>query len=227
MYFTVFTHNNIPTAAGLASSASGYAALVLALDRMFNLGLGLPSLSVLARMGSGSACRSLFDGFVLWNRGTRADGMDSYAEKIQAQWPGLCIGIVNITRNEKPIGSREAMNRTVASSQFYKQWPGRVKDDLAALQNAIRSKDFELLGRTSEANALAMHATMIETWPPVLFWQPETIAVFQKVWELRNKRVAVYFTIDAGPNVKLLFQTKDSDMIENEFTDFQTVKPFG
>lgn len=227
IYFTMETKNNIPTAAGLASSASGFAALVTALNELFNMQLDKKELSILARLGSGSACRSLYDGFVEWHAGTRSDGMDSYAESLTNSWPDLRIGILTVTEKQKPKSSREAMAQTVKTSLFYRKWPERVKYDLAAIKEAIKSGDFELLGQTSESNALAMHATMIETLPAVFYWLPETIRVFHRVWELRQNRIPVYFTIDAGPNVKLLFSKESENRIKEELPDLQIVKPFG
>lgn len=227
MFFKVETINTIPTGAGLASSASGFAALVCALRELFNLELDNRQLSILARLGSGSACRSLYNGFVEWRAGERADGMDSYAEPLSDIWPELRLGIVMLTEQEKPHSSREAMNLTTATSELYKQWPAKVEKDMAALKTAIAGKDFSLLGKTAESNALAMHATMLDSWPPVLYWLPETIAVFNQVWELRRQSIEVYFTIDAGPNVKLLFLEQEKNRVEKEFKNIYIIAPFG
>ncbi len=226
-FFTIETENNIPTAAGLASSASGYAALVMAINDLLGGVLSKDQLSVLARMGSGSACRSIYQGFVLWNRGELDNGMDSFAKRLSFDWPGFCIGIVHVTESEKPVSSRDAMNRTVDTSVFYENWPKRVENDLDAILTALKVQDFDLLGKTSESNALAMHATMIDTWPPVLYWQPETVAVFHKVWQMRAQGIPVYITIDAGPNVKLLFQSSNLSDIQTIFNDITVIQPFG
>ena len=227
IFFKVDTKNNIPTAAGLASSASGFAALVSALDQLFNMQLDKKELSILARLGSGSASRSLYDGFVEWHAGTRKDGMDSYAEPISNTWPELRIGVLTITEKQKPKSSREAMAQTVQTSFFYRVWPDRVKQDMAAIKEAIISRNFQLLGQTSESNALAMHATMIETLPAIFYWLPETIHIFHRVWVLRQKQIQVYFTIDAGPNVKLLFLQESENRLKQEFPDIKIIKPFG
>ncbi|MBN2411243.1 diphosphomevalonate decarboxylase [candidate division KSB1 bacterium] len=225
-FFSVDTKNNIPTAAGLASSASGFAALAGVLNRLFKMELDKKELSVLARLGSGSACRSVYDGFVEWHAGARDDGMDSYAESLKAAWPELRIGIMTVSEKQKPKGSREAMAQTVKTSFFYRNWPDRVIHDLTAIKEAINGRNFELLGETSESNALAMHAAMIESSPAIFYWLPETIRIFHRVWELRQKLVPVYFTIDAGPNVKLLFLQGIENRIIKEFPDLQIVKPF-
>ena len=225
IFFKVQTSNNIPTAAGLASSASGFAALVLALNDLYNWGLSRKELSILARLGSGSASRSLFAGFVLWHAGSAADGLDSFAEPLPQTWPELRIGLVTVTEAQKPISSRQAMKRTVQTSALYKAWPTKVEQDLANIQKAIREKDITLLGRTAESNALAMHATMLGAQPPVLYWLPETISIVHRVQALRRQDVPVYLTIDAGPNVKLLFE-KETEKQLGEFKFSHVVEPF-
>ena len=226
-YFKVETRNTIPTAAGLASSASGFAALVLALNDLAGWDLNSRELSVLARIGSGSACRSIYDGFVLWRRGDRDDGLDSFAERLDVEWPGLCIGVVNISHAQKSIGSTQAMNRTTETSLFYKVWPERVDGDIRGMLQALETHDFDDLGRIAESNALAMHATMIESWPPVLYWQPETVNTLHKVWALRQAGLSVYLTMDAGPNVKLLFLEENIADVDKAFNGITIIKPFG
>jgi len=208
-YFNVDIVSTVPIAAGLASSACGFAAMALALDKFFSWQLSSQQLSMLARLGSGSACRSIWPGFVEWHAGEREDGMDSYAEPLSVQWPELCIGLMIVSDKEKTIGSREAMQRTIETSELYKSWPQKVAHDLVILKKAIQEKDFDLLGKTAESNALAMHATMLSAWPPVSYYLPETISAMHRVWQARAEGVPVYFTQDAGPNLKLLFVDKD------------------
>lgn len=216
-HFKIQTENNIPTGAGLASSASGFASIILALNELFDWQLSKKELSILARMGSGSACRSLWSGFVKWNRGEREDGMDSYAEKLPYEWPELRIGLLIISEKEKSIGSREAMNRTVSTSKIYQKWPQQVAQDLKKIEQAIREKDFELLGETAEANAIAMHATMHDAFPPIHYDLPETLQLKNKIWKLRQKGFPIYFTQDAGPNLKLLFLQSQTEAIKKQF----------
>lgn len=226
IHFEIETSSNIPTAAGLASSASGFAALTLALNNFFQWQLTPTELSIMARLGSGSACRSIWQGFVEWHAGSREDGMDSFAEPINQQWAELCIGLNILSSQEKPIGSRDAMKRTVETSPFYSAWPNKVKEDLHLLKQAITQKDIILLGKTAESNALCMHATMMSTWPPVVYALPETISSMRKVWELRQQGVNVYFTQDAGPNIKLLFLQQDSAIIKENFNPMEILQPF-
>lgn len=222
----VNTENNIPTAAGLASSASGFAALMLALNQFYNLNLTDAELSACARMGSGSASRSIFTGFVEWQMGHRDDGMDSHAVVLDKPWPDLRIGLVKVTTAEKKVDSRAGMQRTVESAHLYQSWPLQAAADLEKLHLAIEQQDFMLLGETAEQNALSMHATMIASWPPLLYWQPESVAAMHKIWDLRVQGLQVYFTMDAGPNIKLLFQQQDEAALLEAFPELEVVAPF-
>jgi diphosphomevalonate decarboxylase len=226
-FFELQARNTVPTAAGFASSASGFAALAKALDGLFGWGLGVRELSILARLGSGSAARSLEDGFVEWQAGTAADGMDSYAERLDVEWPELRVGAVVLCADEKPVGSREGMKRCVETCEFYREWPGRVARDLAALKGAIAHKDFAGLGAVAEANALAMHALMAATRPPIVYALPETVAAMRKIWAARAAGLGLWFTMDAGPNVKLLFEAQDEAAVREVFPGVEVVAPFG
>lgn len=226
IHFLIDTQTNIPTAAGLASSASGFAALVLALDKLFSWALKPHDLSILARLGSGSACRSIWQGFVEWQVGHRLDGMDCYAVPITHTWPDFCIGLLIVSQQEKYLGSREAMQRTVATSVFYSAWSRKVNHDLAIIKRAINQHDFPALGCAAESNATAMHATMLSAWPPILYALPATVSAIRQVWDLRAQGLSLYFTQDAGPNLKLLFLTKDRDTIQREFPTVEIIQPF-
>jgi len=225
--FEVRTENNIPTAAGLASSASGFAALVLALDDLAGWGLDKQRLSMLARLGSGSASRSVYDGFVQWHAGTEANGMDSFSEKLDAEWPEFRIGILELSDAKKPVGSRDGMNRTVETSELYKSWPEQANADLGLIRRAIEVRDFSVLGATTERNALSMHATMMSAWPPLIYLQPASIEMIHKVQLLRADGLEVYLTIDAGPNIKLLFLEENEDVVADSFPGLKTINPFG
>jgi len=225
-FFEVRTKNNIPTAAGLASSASGFAALVKALDQLLGWGFNPRELSMLARLGSGSAARSLYEGFAVWHAGVRADGMDSYAEAFSEPWKNLCVGILEVSNVRKKTGSTDGMNRTVETSELYEAWPAQADCDFDELRTAIAAQDFPMLGKTAENNALAMHATMLAAWPPLCYWKPQTLALMQKVWQARENGLEIYFTIDAGPNLKLLFLKQDQSAVKALFPKVQIVNPF-
>ncbi|WP_246506119.1 diphosphomevalonate decarboxylase [Kistimonas asteriae] len=224
--FRVDTVNTIATAAGLASSASGFSALTRAVAGVQGFSLDDGALSILARLGSGSACRSIFEGFVRWHKGEAVDGMDSCAAPLSQVWPGLRLGVLTLTGSAKKVGSREGMARTVESTPLYSAWPVQAEADIAILEEAIAARDFEQLGATAEHNALTMHATMIASWPPLLYWEPESVAVMQKVWQMREDGVPVYLTMDAGPNVKLLFEAQVEGSIRQAFPDVEVVKLF-
>lgn len=217
---------NIPVAAGLASSASGFASLVCSLNDLFDWKLSLRDLSILARLGSGSAARSLWSGFVEWHAGMQPDGMDSFGEPLEVEWPMLCVGILPISKKQKPISSTDAMQQTMDSSQLYNSWPKKVSQDMSFLHQALQLKNFSLLAGTAESNALTMHATMLSSWPPICYFLPETIAAMQKVWELRHAGLELYFTQDAGPNLKLLFQDRDISTVLEHFPEVDVVKVF-
>lgn len=219
-------HSNIPIAAGLASSACGFASIVMALDELFDWNLSPKELSILARLGSGSASRSIWPGFVEWHKGERADGMDSYGESFAEEWPELCIGLLVVNNQEKSVSSREAMQRTVMTSALFSAWPAKVNQDMEIIKQAIISRDFALLGKTAESNATTMHATMLSAWPPINYSVPETLLGMQETWRLRQQGLSVYFTQDAGPNLKLLFLEKDKNEILSHFPNVEIVQPF-
>lgn len=225
-FFEVRTKNNIPTAAGLASSASGFAALVKALDQLMGWGFNPRELSMLARLGSGSASRSLYDGFAVWHAGQRPDGMDSYAELIDAPWDSLRIGILEVSKVRKKVGSTEGMNRTRETSELYEAWPKQAACDYDELRTAVAAQDFPMFGKTAENNALAMHATMMAAWPPLCYWKPQSVSLMQKVWAAREQGMELYFTMDAGPNLKLLFLKENQAAVKKLFPKVQIVKPF-
>ncbi|HEY5718431.1 MAG TPA: diphosphomevalonate decarboxylase [Motiliproteus sp.] len=222
----VETWNTIPTAAGLASSASGFAALAKAVDQLLGLNATEAQLSAFARLGSGSASRSIFSGFVAWEMGVREDGMDSIAHPLAARWPALRIGLLTVAEAAKPVGSRAGMQRTTETAHLYQSWPLQAAIDIEKIRSAIDNHDFELLGHTAEQNALSMHATMIASWPPLLYWQPASVAAMQQIWALREQGLPLYFTMDAGPNIKLLFEVEHQAAVESAFPGVQIVTPF-
>lgn len=225
-YFKIETINTIPIAAGLASSASGFAALTLALNDFFGWELENKALSILARLGSGSAARSLWNGFVQWNAGTSDDGMDSFAEKLPYTWPELRVGLLIVSSSEKSLSSREAMQRCQETSPFYQMWPAHVAHTIDSLQQALIQKDLRVLGLAAEQNALAMHSTMHTSNPAFSYWQADTLSAMQKVWLLRQKEVPLYFTEDAGPNLKLLFTEETTAQVLDQFPTVEIIKPF-
>lgn len=220
------TINTIPTAAGLASSASGFAALTLALDAAFGLDLPKPTLSMLARIGSGSASRSLWHGFVEWQRGKDADGSDSLAHPLDVIWPDFRIAIVPVDTGPKSQSSRDGMNHTTATSPLYQVWPEQAEIDCTTIREAVLEKNFETLGATAEANALAMHATMMAARPALVYLKPQSWQILDEVKESRTAGHAIYATMDAGANVKLLFLSQDEAHVKEAFPTADIIRPF-
>ncbi|MEV0253813.1 diphosphomevalonate decarboxylase [Streptomyces sp. NPDC050732] len=214
----VDTENTVPTGAGLASSASGFAALAVAAATAYGLDLDAVALSRLARRGSGSASRSLFGDFVVWHAG-RETGTDeeadlsSYAEPVPTGplAPALVVAVVNA--GPKDVSSRAAMRRTVDTSPLYEPWAASSKDDLADMRGALGRGDLEAVGEIAERNALGMHATMLAARPAVRYMSPASLTVLDSVLQLRRDGVAAYATMDAGPNVKVLCHDADADRV--------------
>jgi diphosphomevalonate decarboxylase len=201
----VTSSNNFPTGAGLASSASGFAALVTAASAALGLELSPRELSVLARFGSGSAARSVFGGFVEMHAGTAADGSDSYAEPLldAAAWP-LEVVIAVTAKGEKEVGSRSGMTRSAEFSPYYSAWVAAQPADLAAARRAIAARDFDALGEVAEHNCLKMHAAALAARPGLVYWNGATVECLHAVRRLRAEGLPVFFTVDAGPQVKAI-----------------------
>ena len=215
----VISQNFVPTAAGLASSASGLAALAGACNEALKLGLDDQALSRLAPRGSGSACRSIFGGFVEWEKGH--DDQSSYAHPISSDGFEDHLAMVFLLLNEqkKDVSSRDGMRRTVETSSFYQGWLDSVEADLYQLKQAIKTKNFQLLGETMEQNGLKMHGTTLAARPPFTYWSPDSLKAMQAVRDLRNQGIPCYFTMDAGPNVKVLVQKDHLDKVKTTFSD--------
>ncbi|SDK34488.1 diphosphomevalonate decarboxylase [Cryobacterium psychrotolerans] len=210
-YAVVSSTNNFPTGAGLASSASGFAALAVAAAGASGLTLADRELSILARHGSGSAARSIFGGFAEMHAGVAADGSDAYAEQLlePADWP-LSVAVAITERGEKSINSTIGMGESATTSPFYQAWQDSAADDLAEMRAAIAARDFARLGELSEYNCLKLHALMLSTRPALIYWNAATVAAMHVVRGLRADGVPAYFTIDAGPQVKVLCLPADS-----------------
>jgi diphosphomevalonate decarboxylase len=212
----VSTTNSVPTAAGLASSAAGFAALALAASRAAGLHLSQAKLSELARRGSGSAARSIFGGFVEMSAGKLADGSDAVAHGLADEnaWDiRLCVAIT--ASGEKAIGSTAAMDLTARTSPYYSAWIDSVGSDLAEARAAVAARDLERLGGVAERSATRMHACALAADPHILYWNAGTLAVVATVKDLRARGTAAYFTIDAGPHVKVLCSAADAPIVES------------
>lgn len=201
----VRSSNTVPTGAGLASSASGFAALAVAAAAAYGLDLDEPALSRLARRGSGSASRSLVPNVALWTEG---DDATSYAREVPA--PLMAMVVVTLDAGVKHVSSRVAMRRTVETSPFFPAWVTSTRASLDEMVAACAASDFTRIGELTEANALRMHATMQGAEPAIRYLSPGSIALFDRVVALRAEGVAAYATADAGPNVAVICPPDDA-----------------
>ncbi|VDG19748.1 diphosphomevalonate decarboxylase [Lactobacillus plantarum] [Lactiplantibacillus mudanjiangensis] len=215
----VKTANHVPTSAGLASSASGFAALAAAGSRAAGLNLSPTELSRLARRGSGSATRSVFGGFVEWHAGH--DDASSYAEPLQdpIDWDIQMIAVV-LQATKKPISSTAGMARVVATSPYYSAWVKTAHRDLARMRKAILKKDLNAVGRIAETNAMRMHALNLSADPAFNYFTPDTLTAIKVVQDLRANGINCYYTLDAGPNVKIICASTDTAAIMAAFKPY-------
>ncbi|MBM4195564.1 MAG: diphosphomevalonate decarboxylase [Gammaproteobacteria bacterium] len=198
----VTSANDFPTGAGLASSASGFAALAVAADRSLGLGLSLADLAEVARIGSGSAPRSLFGGFALL-RNEPDGGVRCEPWLAAADWPLRVVVAITAT-GPKATSSRDGMAASRDSSPLYREWVRSHDADLAAGMAAVRQRDFAALAAVAERSCLKMHAVMFTTEPALIYWEPATVDCLQEIRKLRQRGTPVFFTIDAGPQVKAI-----------------------
>ncbi|MDX1403522.1 MAG: diphosphomevalonate decarboxylase [Woeseiaceae bacterium] len=209
---------NFPIAAGLASSASAFAALVVAADKAAGVGRDALALARLAAQTSGSAARSLFGGFVE----LEAEASDIEVRSIADAdaWPLEVVVAVTAT-GQKPLGSGEAMIRSAKTSPFYSSWLERQAADIGIARDAVVARDFEKLAAVSEHNCLKMHSVMWASRPPIVYWSSATLSAMQTVRQLQQGGHAVFFTIDAGPQLKAICLPSEGEVVRSalEATD--------
>ncbi|API88752.1 diphosphomevalonate decarboxylase [Marinilactibacillus sp. 15R] len=210
--------NYVPTAAGLASSASGLAALAGAASAAAGLNLSSKELSRLARRGSGSASRSIYGGFVEWEKGTNDE--TSFAHPIDnADWDIGMLFII-VKQAKKDVSSRDGMQRTVATSPFYDGWLATLDQDLTDIKISIAEQSINKVGAIAERNALKMHATTLGAQPPFTYWTADSMLAMEAVRTLRKEGYSVYFTMDAGPNVKVICKQSEMSKIKKALMSY-------
>jgi diphosphomevalonate decarboxylase len=208
----VESHNNVPMAAGLASSASAFAALAGAASTAAGLSLSRRDLSRLARRGSGSATRSIYGGLVEWQKGT--NDKDSYAIPVmeKVDFPIEMMAVL-INTKKKKVSSRSGMQLSVTTSPYYDVWRQVVAADMVAIKKAIDQRDINAIGHIAEENALRMHALTLSADPGYTYFNAETLTIINAVKDLRARGINCYYTMDAGPNVKIIYDRKDRQAI--------------
>jgi diphosphomevalonate decarboxylase len=201
----VVSSNNFPTASGIASSASGFAALAEALAAAFQI-TNPKEKSILARLGSGSACRSVLGGFVKWQKGERDDGEDSYSLQIapREHWSELVDVLAIVSKKEKKVGSRAGMKQTVATSELYSRRIEALEKRIPEMEAAIKNKDFEKLALGIMRDSNSMHSVMLDTEPPILYLNDVSREIIYAIGEYNEGGVKAAYTFDAGPNSHMI-----------------------
>ena len=211
--------NNFPTAAGLASSASGVASIVVAINELFNLNLSEKELINAAILGSGSAPRSLYSGFVYLNKKNYS------CETIldSNQWP-LKIIICQTSSDRKLVSSRDGMRISKSTSSYYKDWVNDQDNDIKKALKAIKMKDFDLLGEVSEDNCKKMHKVMETSKPPLIYRNATSHLCIQKIEEMKVNDIGIFHTIDAGPQVKIICKAQHADQVISEMKSIPNIQ---
>ncbi len=218
----IVSENNFPTAAGLASSAAGFAALVKAIANLYELPASPTELSRIARQGSGSACRSLFGGYVGWEQGSASDGSDSTAFQVAPaeHWPTMRAVILVVSAAKKGVSSTTGMQTTVAtSSLFASRASVTVPKRMQEMQKAIHGKDFEAFGKITMMDSNSFHATCLDTYPPIFYLNDVSraaIKVVESINAAAGEIIAAY-TFDAGPNAVIYYLEENEKEVAGLF----------
>jgi len=220
--------NCFPTEAGFASSAAGISALVFAALKASGLKIPLREISILARLGSGSACRSVFGGFVEWKKGKKKDGSDSLAFQFapSSHWPDLRNLITVVSPEKKKVSSRAGMKRTVKTSILY---PARLRYLpllIKKVKKAILNRDFQTLAELVMRESDNLHAVMLDTWPPLFYLNDVSKQIIYAILDLNQKegKNIAFYTFDAGPNAHVFTLKKYEDKVKKTLLKIQGVK---
>lgn len=208
------TENNFPTGSGLASSASGFAALTTALNRHFSLGFSKTELSSVARQGSASSARSIFGGIVSLQGPT----WEATLVEKKDYWP-LKVVIAKTSYERKKISSSEGMELTRQTSPYYDPWVKQAQRDFRECLLAIKDRDFEKVADLSERSCLKMIGAMLSTSPPLIYWNPVTLECVQTIRKMRNTGTPVFFTTDAGPQIKAICTAESVEEVTSSLSE--------
>ena len=201
-FVRIDTKNNMPTAAGLSSSSSGLSALVKACNAYFQLGLNRKELALEAKFASGSSSRSFYGPLAAWDK----DSGEIYPVETDLK---LSMIMLVLEDQKKPISSRDGMKLCVETSTTFEEWIRQSEQDYKDMLIYLKENDFEKVGALTEKNALAMHATTKTANPPFSYLTDASYEAMDFVRQLREQGESCYFTMDAGPNVKVLCLEKD------------------
>lgn len=223
-YARVVTKNTFPKGAGSAASASGFAALTVAGFAALGVSLSEKELTIVSRMGSGSACRSIPDGFVEWIKGDSSETSFAYSLHGHDYWD-VRDALIIIDSSMKKISTTDGME-TIGTSPYLSDRLTALPRRIERCKKALDEKNFKALGEVTEEDCVDMHKVMQSQVPPVVYWRDETIAIMNAVRKWRDEGLTVYFTIDAGPNVHLVYEGKDESIVREKIatlTGVQTV----
>jgi len=218
----VVTIANFPRGTGLSSSASGFAALTVAASKAAGLTLSEKELSILARQGSGSACRSIPDGITEWLDGETSE--TSYAVSLYPpQYWDLCDVVAVVSVGRKDVATSEGM-KLAQKSPFFQTRRLYMKEKISLCKKALAEKNFQVFGELIEAEALELHAIMLTSTPSLIYWTPGTLRIMKlcKVW--RNEGIPVYFTINTGQDIHLICEKPTVDVLKKKLADVEEVK---
>jgi diphosphomevalonate decarboxylase len=218
----VVTTLNFPPSTGLSSSASGFAALTLATSYALGLNLSEKELSILARQGSGSACRSIPDGFVEWIDGNSSESSYSISLYPPDYW-NLKDIVVVVTSDKKEIPTTQGM-KGIKKSPFYQTRMLNIKQKIRLCKESLKNRDFEKLGQLSESEALEMHAVMITQQPPLIYWTSGTLQLMKYVQKWRREGILCYFTINTGQNIHLLCDPESVEKVKSKLSGIEGIK---
>ena len=230
MHLVIVSENNFPTAAGLASSAAGFAALVRAIANLYELPQSPKELSLIARQGSGSACRSLMGGFVAWRAGSKDDGTDSLAEEVApaSHWPEIRALILVVSPDKKAVGSTLGMQTTVQTSTLFPERASTiVPRRMREMEKAIEEKDFESFAKITMQDSNSFHACCLDSWPPIQYLTDASRSAMDAVHTANRKagKLIAAYTFDAGPNAVIYYLEENAAKVAGVFRSLLPMVP--
>ncbi len=217
----VVTNNNFPTGTGLSSSASGFAAFTVAGAKAAGLSLSEKELSILARQGSGSACRSIPDGFVEWLDGNTSDTSYSVSLYPPSYWD--IVDVVAIVSKEKKIVPTTEGQKLVGSSPFFPIRLEKIKNKIKLIKEYIAEKNFQAFGEVLEAEALELHSIMLTSKPSLIYLLPASLKIMHLVKKWRADGLQVYFTVNTGQDIHLICEKRDAEAVVKKLTEVEDV----
>lgn len=219
--FKMKSENDFPTQAGLASSAAGFAALAIAATNALGLSLSKEEISTYARLGSGSAARSVHGGFVYWDKGNSHE--TSYAEQICGPNNFDMNAVIAVIHEGKKDITSDAGHELAKTSIFNEVRIKKSQEQAVEIRKAILDDDFSKVGKIAEKNCMYMHAVMMTSEPSLFYWHPDTLRVIKTIQRKRGEGLKSYFTIDAGPNVHTFCWPEDRDEIQKMLEEIKGV----